>query len=48
MLNRFQVFLQDKKAIKPQYIPLYLKWISDCYGFLNEPISTRPTREQKK
>jgi integron integrase len=48
MLNRFQVFLQDKKAIKPQYTPFYLKWVSDCYGFLNEPITTRLGSDRKK
>ena len=40
MLNTFQAFLQDKKAIKPQPVPFYLKWVSDCYGFLNERLST--------
>jgi hypothetical protein len=48
MLNTFQTFLQDKKAIKPQYVPFYLKWVSDCYGFLNEPLSTRLAIEESR
>jgi hypothetical protein len=48
MLDTFKVFLQDKKAIKSQYIPFYLKWVSDCYRFLNEPISTRLPGDRRK
>ncbi len=48
MLNHFQTFLEDKKAIKPQYVLFYLKWVSDCHGFLNEPLSVRLGTEGRK
>jgi integron integrase len=48
MLKSFQAFLQDKKAIKPQSVPFYLKWVSDCYGFLNESLSARLAGDRKK
>jgi hypothetical protein len=37
-----------KKAIKPQYVPFHLKWVSDCYGFLNEPLLARLGSDRRK
>jgi len=41
MLRAYEAFLTKKGAIKTQYVPFFLKWVSDCYGFLNEPLSNR-------
>jgi hypothetical protein len=48
MLRSYEAFLLNKKAMKPQYVSFYMKWVSDCYGFLNEPLSTRLSQDQKK
>jgi hypothetical protein len=48
MLRAFEVFLTKKGAVKTQNAPYYLKWVSDCYSFLNEPLSNRVSSEQKK
>src|SRR4030042_3975903 len=48
MLRAHEAFLTKKGTIKTQYIPYYLKWVSDCYGFLNEPLSNRLNSDQKK
>jgi integron integrase len=48
MLRNYEAFLTKKGTIKTQYVPFYLKWVSDCYGFLNEPLSNRLSGEQKK
>ena len=48
MLRAYEAFLTKKGAPRPQYVPHYLKWVSDCYGFLNEPLSNRLGSEQKK
>ena len=48
MLKAYEAFLIKKGTIKIQYVPFYLKWVSDCYGFLNEPLSNRLSSEQKK
>jgi integron integrase len=48
MLRNYEAFLTKKGTVKNQYVPYYLKWVSDCYGFLNEPLSTRLSMEQKK
>jgi site-specific recombinase XerD len=48
MLRAYEAFLTKKGAAKTQYVPFYLKWVSDCYGFLNEPLSSRLTSEQSK
>jgi hypothetical protein len=37
MLRAYEAFLTKKGAARTQYVPLYLKWVSDYYGFLNEP-----------
>ena len=47
MLRPYEAFLVKKGTIKPQYVPFYLKWVSDCYSFLNEPLSNRLGAEQK-
>jgi len=48
MLRDYEVFLTKKGPVKTQYIPYYLNWVSDCYGFLNQPLSNRLSGEQKK
>jgi len=48
VLANYEAFLTTKGAVKPQYIPCYLKWVSDCYVFLNEPLSNRLNSDQKK
>jgi hypothetical protein len=48
MLRPYEAFLKKKENVRSQYIPFYLKWVSDCYTFLNEPLSNRLTSEQSK
>ena len=48
MLKAYETFLNKKGNIKTQYVPYYLKWVSDCYHFLNEPLSNRLNSDQKK
>jgi integron integrase len=48
MLRAFEAFLTKKGTVKTQSVPFYLKWVSDCYAFLNEPVSNRLSSEQKK
>lgn len=48
MLEEFRSYLTQKAPIKDKYIPYYLKWVSDCYGFLNKPLSARLNGDQKK
>jgi hypothetical protein len=48
MPRPYEAFLVKKGTIKPQYVPFYLKWVSDCYSFLNEPLSNRLGAEQKR
>jgi hypothetical protein len=35
-----------KALVKDKYLPFYLKWVSDCYSFLNEPDSVVLKPEQ--
>src|SRR4030042_6686945 len=48
MLRNYETFLTKKGTVKTQYVPFYLKWVSDCYGFLNEPLSNRLESEKQK
>ncbi len=45
MFEAFRQFLLRKASIKSQYIPFYLKWMSDCYGYLNTPPDSRLSSE---
>jgi hypothetical protein len=48
MLRTFETFLSKKETVKTQYLPFYLKWVSDCYAFLNEPLDNRLASEERK
>ncbi len=48
MLRVFEAFISKKGTVKTQYLPFYLKCVSDCYAFLNEPLSNRLGSEQRK
>jgi hypothetical protein len=41
MLRAYEEFLTKKGTVKTQYVPYYLKWVSDCYGFLDKPLPDR-------
>ncbi|MEW6586274.1 MAG: hypothetical protein AB1442_11775 [Nitrospirota bacterium] len=47
MLNNFESYLLRKGTIKSNYVPYYLKWVADCYSFLNIPISDRINGDQR-
>jgi hypothetical protein len=56
MLNEFKEYLLQKGKLparigtggKANQIPYYLKWIENCYGFLNISDSTLLNSDQKK
>lgn len=48
MLNEFKEYLLQKGKLKANQIPYYLKWIENCYGFLNVSDSTLLNSDQKK
>lgn len=47
MLDNFNDYLIHKASVKANYVPYYLKWVADCYSFLNVPESTRLESNQK-
>jgi len=44
----FKSYLLKKAVIKEKYVPFYLKWISECYTFLNQPDSHILSPEEKR
>lgn len=48
MFESFKRFLLHKGSIKSQYVPFYLKWVSDCYHLLNVTSGTRINSDQRK
>lgn len=48
MLNEFKEYLLQKGKLKANQISYYLKWIENCYGFLNISDSTLLNSDQKK
>jgi integron integrase len=48
MFEGFRQFLLRKASVKSQYVPFYLKWVSDCYGYLNTAADSRLSSDQKK
>lgn len=48
MLDQFQQYLLKDGRVKDNDIPYYIKWISDCYSFINEQVEHRLSSEQKQ
>ena len=48
MLELFRSYLSENARIKVKYIPYYLKWISECYAYINESIEHHISSEQKQ
>ena len=47
MLDNYNDYLIHKASVKANYVPYYLKWVADCYSFLNVPDTTRINSDQK-
>jgi hypothetical protein len=41
MIREFESYLSNKKRIKDKYVPYYMKWVSDCYSYLDESVESR-------
>jgi integron integrase len=48
VLNNYRDYLLSEGSVKSNYVPYYVKWINDCYSFLNIPCSARINSDQKK
>ncbi len=48
MLRSFKEYILKKGSVKIQHIPFYLKWVADCYSFLDVPDSARIDSDRKK
>ena len=46
MLGGFEEYLVSKAALNDKYIPYYLKWVSYCYTFLDQPNNSLLTSVQ--
>lgn len=47
MLTLFGQFLVRKERLQEKYVPYYLKWVSDCYRFLDLPENEPLTNDQR-
>jgi hypothetical protein len=48
MLSGFKDYLLQKAVVKEKYVPFYIRWISDCYSFINQSDSQVLNLEQKQ
>ena len=48
MLKKFQEYLERNRQIKANSLPYYVKWVVDCYSFLDKPISEIIYNEEKR
>jgi len=46
MLQAFKLFLSEKERLPDKNIPYYVKWVLDCYRYLDIPESQSLTNEQ--
>ena len=47
-LSAFSEYVASKAAVNKKYAPYYVRWVSACYSFLNQPESEVLTSEQKQ
>ena len=47
-LTDFNSYLASKSAVNKKYVPYYVRWVSACYDFVNQPLSEVLTKEQKE
>lgn len=47
MFSKFKDYLLQKGNIKSKYVSYYLKWVSDCYSFLDMPVTDLITNDRK-
>jgi hypothetical protein len=47
MLKAFESFLVNKGATRTQYVFFYVRWVAECYRFLEHPLSNRLNSEQR-
>lgn len=47
-LSAFSEYVASKAAVNRKYAPYYVRWVSACYSFLNQPESEVLTSEQKQ
>ena len=48
MLERFEQYVIKNGSIGPKQIPYYIKWVLDCYTFLNCQTDAMISSEQRK
>jgi integron integrase len=48
MFEEFRGYLTHKARIKDKYIPYYLKWVSDCYSYFNQPPEDPLSNDQRQ
>jgi len=48
MFDKFERYLIKIVQIKSKDVPYYLKWVSDCYSFLNKPAPEVISNEEKE
>jgi len=47
-LSEFQSFLVSKSSVNKKNAPYYIRWVSSCYAFINQPLSDVLTQTQKQ
>ncbi len=48
MLDNYKSYLLQIGAVRTNYVPYYVKWVGDCYAFLDVPYTERIDNDQKK
>ena len=48
MLKYFDQYLRSTGQVKTKSLPYYVKWVGDCYRFLNKDFSQRISNEEKE
>ncbi len=48
MLGAFREYLAEKAVVRERYVPYFVRWVSECYAFLELPLENRLSSDQRQ
>ena len=48
MLGAFREYLAEKAVVRERHVPYFVRWVSQCYAFLELPLETRVNSDQRQ
>jgi len=47
-LGGFREYLAEKAVVRERYVPYFVRWVAECYAFLELPLENRLSSDQRQ